>query len=83
MKKYAIYLIALSAVSTASLASQGDHEPRDLNACLGECPGQLGKAAPKVSTRAFIENAGAAAGFEQLDKNPEENHQGGREGGRE
>ena len=79
MKKYAIYLIALSAVSTASLASQGDHEPRDLNACVGECSGQLRKAAP----RAFIEKAGAAAGFEQLDKNPEENHQGGREGGRE
>ena len=74
MKKYAICLIALSAISTASLASQGDHEPRGLNACFGECSGQLRKAAP----RAFIEKVGAAAGFEQLDKNSE-NHQGGRE----
>ena len=76
MKKFAISLIALAAISTASFASQRNYDLRDSDTYFGKYATQLKNAATKVNALAVVKEADALTNFERLKKLSEENDQG-------
>ena len=79
MKKIAISLLALAALSTASFAGDNrGYDLRDSDTYVGKYSNQVRDSATDVNALA-IDNAGqASSSFERLKKISEENDQGGR-----
>jgi hypothetical protein len=77
MKKIAISLVALAALSTASFASQRNYDLRDSDTYFGKYATQ--RKAPIASTFAFAvaTDGQAMTNYERMMKVSEENDQGG------
>ena len=73
MKKFAISLIALAAISTASFASQRNYELRDSDTYFGKYSTQLKNQASDVHALAVVKKGKASSNFERLNKVSEEN----------
>ena len=76
MKKLAISLIALAAISTAAFANQRNYDLRDSDTYFGKYATQLKNAATKVDALAVVKETGALTNFERMKKLSEENDQG-------
>ena len=76
MKKFAISLIALAAISTAALASQRSYDLRDSDTYFGTYATQPKTAATKANALAVVKETGALTNFELMKKLSEENDQG-------
>ena len=64
MKKFAISLIALAAISTASFASQRGYDLRDSDTYMGKYSTQL--QAKAVNALAIIKKTNKASNFDRL-----------------
>ena len=64
MKKFAISLIALAAISTASFASQRGYDLRDSDTYMGKYSTQL--QAKAVNALAIIKKTDKASNFDRL-----------------
>ena len=78
MKKIAISLIALAAISTASFASQRNYDLRDSDTYFGKYSTQLMTKASDVHALAVVKKANTASNFDRLNWISLENDQGGR-----
>ena len=79
MKKFAISLIALAAISTASFASNNrSNELRESDTYFGKYSEQLMGKATSVDALAVIKSASAATNFDRLNWIAADNDQGGR-----
>ena len=76
MKKLSISLIALAAISTASLASQRGYDLRDSDTYVGKYSAQLKNTETKTNALAVNRSASTLTNFERLKKISEENDQG-------
>jgi len=76
MKKFAISLIALAAISTASVASSRSYDLRDSDTYFGKYSAQLMDKAASVNAMTVIKKTNAVTNFERLRKISEENDQG-------
>ena len=77
MKKFAISLIALAAISTASFASQRGYDLRDSDTYFGKYSTQLKAKAASVHAIAVVKEGRPTTNFERLKKVSEENDQAG------
>ena len=78
MKKFAISLIALAAVSTASFASSNrSNDLRDSDTYYGKYSAQSNVGAAGVNAIAVVQDANALTNFERLNKVAQENSEGG------
>ena len=78
MKKFAISLIALAAISTASFASGNrSGDLRDSDTYFGKYSAQLKNRTVNVNALAVVKKTGAMTNFERLNKISAENDQGG------
>ena len=78
MKKFAISLLALAAVSTAALANENRGDLRDSDTYFGKYSNQLKNES--ASSNAFAvaqDDTGALTAFERMKKIQEENEHGG------
>jgi hypothetical protein len=78
MKKFAISLIALAAISTASVASSRNYDLRDSDTYFGKYSAQLMDKDTSVSALTVVKKTKAATNFERLQWISQENDQGGR-----
>jgi hypothetical protein len=78
MKKFAISLIALAAISTASVASSRSYDLRDSDTYFGKYSAQLMDKSASVNAMTVIKKTKAVTNFERLKWISEENDQGGR-----
>ena len=78
MKKFAISLIALAAISTASFASGNrNYDLRDSDTYFGKYATQLKDKATGVNAIAVVKEGKPTTNFERLKKISEENDQVG------
>ena len=77
MKKFAISLIALAAISTASFASSRNYDLRDSDTYFGKYATQLKDKATSVHAIAVVKEGKPTSNFERLKKISEENDQVG------
>ncbi|MDP1699358.1 MAG: hypothetical protein Q8L53_00145 [Aestuariivirga sp.] len=79
MKKFAISLLALAAVSTAALAGEGrNHDLRDSDTYFGKYSNQLKNESTSANAFAVTnKDTGALTAFERVKKNQEKNENGG------
>ncbi len=77
MKKFAISLIALAAISTASLASQRGYDLRDSDTYFGKYATQLKNKASSVDAIAVVKQGKPETNFERLNRIAAENDQSG------
>ena len=74
MKKIAISLIALAAISSAALASGNRNwDLRDSDTYFGKYSTQLKNETSDVHALAVVEKVNASSNFERLNKTSEEN----------
>ena len=73
MKKIAISLIALAAISTASFASQRNYDLRDSDTYFGKYSTQLKNEATSTHALAVAKTVKPSSNFERLKKVSEEN----------
>lgn len=66
MKKIAISLIALAAISTASFASQRNYDLRDSDTYFGKYSTQLKNKASDVHALAVVKKANTVSNFDRL-----------------
>jgi hypothetical protein len=79
MKKFAISLIALAAISTASFAGENrNYDLRDSDTYFGKYSAQLMDKDTSVSALTVVKKTNAATNFERLQWISQENDQGGR-----
>ena len=78
MKKFAISLIALAAVSTAALANPDrGSDLRDSDTNFGKYSNQLKNESTSVNALVVVkQRAGAQTAFERMQRNAEENESG-------
>lgn len=76
MKKFAVSLIALAALSTASFASQRGYDLRDSDTYFGKYSERANKRAVAVNAFAVANDGQALTNFERLKKISEENDRG-------
>ena len=78
MKKFAISLIALAAISTASFAGENrNYDLRDSDTYFGKYSAQLMDKAASVNAMTVIKKTNAVTNFDRLKWVSEENDQGG------
>ena len=76
MKKFAISLIALAAISTASFAAGNrNYDLRDSDTYVGKYSTQLKNQTVNVNALAVVKKTGAVTNFERLNKVSAENDQ--------
>ena len=73
MKKIAISLIALAAISTAAFASQRNYDLRDSDTYFGKYSTQLKNEATSSNALAVAKKVNPSSNFERLKKVSEEN----------
>jgi hypothetical protein len=79
MKKFAISLIALAAISTASFAnSNRSYDLRDSDTYVGKYSAQVKNSAVAVNALAVANDGQVLTNFERLNKISAENDQDGR-----
>jgi hypothetical protein len=76
MKKFAVSLIALAALSTASFASQRGYDLRDSDTYFGKYSKQVKDNSVSVNAFAAANDVQALTNFERLKKISEENDRG-------
>ena len=79
MKKFAISLIALAAISTASFASERGSDLRDSDTYFGKYSTQLKNTATNVNALVVIKKASAVTNSERLLRILEEKNDQGRQ----
>lgn len=78
MTKFAISLIALAALSTASFASNNrSNDLRDSDTYYGKYSTQSNVSAAGINALAVVQDANALTNFERLNKVAQENSEGG------
>jgi hypothetical protein len=77
MKKFAISLIALAALSTASFASDRGYDLRDSDTYFGKYSTQLKNNDTSVHAVAVVKQGKAETNFERLNRIAAENDQSG------
>jgi hypothetical protein len=77
MKKFAISLIALAAISTASFASQRGYDLRDSDTYFGKYSTQLKNEAAASNALVIVKKTSAATNFDRLNWTAWENDMGG------
>ena len=80
MKKIAISLFALAAVSTAAFANDNrGYDPRDSDGYLGQYANQMRNDSTSTSAIAVMNDGQTATSFEIMKWQSEENDNGGRD----
>jgi hypothetical protein len=77
LKKFAISLVALAAISSAALASQRSYDLRDSDTYFGKYSTQLKNTGTKTNALAADKGESTLTNFERMKKISEENVQGG------
>ena len=80
MKKFAISLLALAAVSTVALAGESrGYDVRDSDTYIGKYSNQVKNESTSVNALAVAKKStGALTSFERMQQAAEENENGGR-----
>jgi hypothetical protein len=78
MKKIAISLIALAAISTASVASQRNYDLRESDTYFGKYSMQMTNKASSTHALAVVKKDGSVSNFDRLNWISLENDQYGR-----
>jgi hypothetical protein len=79
MKKFAISLIALAAISTASFAGENrSNDLRDSDTYFGKYSSQLMDKAASTNAMTVVKKSSAASNFDRLTWTAWANDQGGR-----
>ena len=77
MKKFAISLIALAAISTASFAGNRSYDLRESDTYFGKYSEQLWNKTADVNALAVMKKTEAMTNFERMNWISEENQNGG------